>query len=353
MKISSRTIISAVFSSLLVAAPALAQTDYAVDESAFMQPPETAPADSALSNLSPNQSQFAPAAVDMDVYATEDEMMVEGYDFPGLNRMTFGTGRKIFVIPSTQIEIKDHLAIERDIRVMSHIFDRVLRKPVNKLGGVFAVMEDFFGRDSRVTQVVYLEGYGALFFMDVDFALAGPTQPSPAKEPNEPKEKVDTTWLQAERELYAPASVTGRRSAGGRQGPQYDPGKVELLKKNLVEILRHAANIKALKSDESVILTVVGKVLKPDTVIFRGNKIEYHSSSKWMIPEDAGPTEAHYVSAPPSVLTIRAKKTDIDAFSEGTLDFAGFYARTQLIANWSVTSRAMSWSNYERSIRPR
>ena len=44
----------------------------------------------------------------------------------------------------------------------------------------------------------------------------------------------------------------------------------------------------------------------------------------------------------PSVLTIRAKKSDIDAFSKGELDFNTFYERTQLLANWSGSTRTTS-----------
>ena len=243
--------------------------------------------------------------------------------------------RQVFIIPAAEIEREDHLAIERDIYVMSHIFDRVLRKPVNRIGGVFTVMDDFFGRDSHVTQVIYADGYGAMFFMDVDFALVGPPPASEAKEPNMPEEKVDTAWKQAERELYAPPNVTRGRGAENRPGPEYDAEKVELLKRNLVETLKHAANIQTLKSDESVILTVTGKAVMSATAIHRGESVEWaFTSGKW-VPLTRDSRIASRPMLPPSVLTIRAKKSDIDAFSEGELDFSKFYERTQLLANWS------------------
>ncbi|UCF14374.1 MAG: hypothetical protein JSW59_13245 [Phycisphaerales bacterium] len=255
--------------------------------------------------------------------------------------------RKVFIIPSAEIDRDSHLAIERDIHVMSHIFDRILKKPVDKIGGLFTVMDDFFGRDSRVTQVIYMDGYGVLFFMDVDFALVGPPQPPQPEEPNEPKEQVDTTWKQAERELYAPPGIAAYKSIEGRSRPQYEGEKVELLKKNLVETLKHAANIRALKSDDSVILTIVGRAITPTALIRRGKKVEWEflKSGKWVpAGEDAGVVT--YPSLPPSVLTIRAKKSDIDAFSKGELDFDAFYERTQLLANWSGTAGAMVDGKY-------
>jgi len=217
---------------------------------------------------------------------------------------------------------------------MSHIFDGALKKPVNKIGGLFTVMDDFFGRDSHVTQVIYLDGYGALFFMDVDFVLVGPPQASQATDPNErPKEQVDTTWKQAEWELYAPAGMTGKTAS--ESGPEYDAEKVELLKRNLVETLKHAANIQALKSDESVILTIRGRTMVAAVGGSRGKEAEWaFSDGKW-VPVLRSSKTASYLSLPPSVLTIRAKKSDIDAFSNGELNFPTFYERTQVLANWS------------------
>ncbi|MHC4351963.1 MAG: hypothetical protein ACYS0H_04520 [Planctomycetota bacterium] len=250
--------------------------------------------------------------------------------------------RQVFIIPTAEIEREDHLAIERDIHVMSHIFDRVLKKPVSKIGGVFTVMDDFFGRDSHVTQVIYADGYGAMFFMDVDFALVGPPPAQEAKEPNEPKEQVDTAWKQAERELFAPPSITEYRRLEDPSKQEYDAEKVELLKKNVVETLRHAANIRALKSDESVILTIVGRAITPTAIVRRGKEVGWEfSSGKWM-PASGNPSAASYPSLPPSILTIRAKKSDIDAFSKGELDFNKFYERTQLLANWSESTGTTS-----------
>jgi len=354
MKISTHKIISAVMS-LFIVVLASAQVNTERDVPTSVQEPGSAPFEMAPPNVSSSRGQSVAISGNMDDYAMHDEymmdqMMMEEYGLRGPEFL--GPGRKIFVMPATEIEIGDHLDIERDIRVMSHIFDRVLKKPVNKLGGVFTVMDDFFGRDSRVTQVIYLDGYGALFFMNVDFALVGPPQPSRAEEPNEPGELVDTTWQQAERELYAPpgvgtrrSGVGRRRSEGDRQRSQYDAGKVELLKKNLVETLKHAANIRALKADESVVLTIVGRSINSGLRYYMGEPAGsgwIYKSGKWVPAAEAQKAVSH-LSSPPSVLTIRAKKADIDAFSTGELDFDKFYERTQLMANWSgsvVATRA-------------
>jgi hypothetical protein len=119
-----------------------------------------------------------------------------------------------------------------------------------------------------------------------------------------------------------------------------------LLKKNLVETMKHASNIRALKPDESVILTVVGRHIVNDLVVRRGDRLEWTFSSGQWVPVTSERKSVPYPPFPPSVLTIRAQKNDIDAFSKGELDFAGFYERTQLLANWSGAAGMMVNSKY-------
>jgi hypothetical protein len=140
--------------------------------------------------------------------------------------------------------------------------------------------------------------------------------------------------------LYAPPNVIRNTESG--KGPEYDTEKVELLKKNLVETLKHAANMQALKPDESVVLTVTGRAITSTTVISRGKSVKWVFRSNWWEPLADESRTASYPMLAPSVLTIRAKKSDIDVFSKGELDFDEFYEWTQLLANWSGSAGATS-----------
>jgi hypothetical protein len=254
------------------------------------------------------------------------EMMMEPYN---VSRSSLRTGRKVFIIPAAEIKKEDHLAIERDITIMSHIFDRVLKKP-QMLGGVFKVMDDFFGRDSRVTEIIFLDGYGALFFMEVNFVLTGTSEIPKEREPNEPKEHVDSIWKRAELEIYAPTRL--QRGRQSRSEPMYDPEKVEVLKKNLIETLKHAANIQALETNDLVILTVIGRTSQPVSVI-RGRTIRTSRGGEWT-PAISSTNKAVSFPSVPTVLTIRVKKSDIDAYSKGELDFDKFQERIQIFSHW-------------------
>ncbi len=265
------------------------------------------------------------------------EMMMEMEMAPyNLSRSLPMTGRNVYIIPSTEIKMADHLEIERDITIMSHIFDRVLKKP-QMLGGVLKVMDDFFGRGSRVTEVIFLDGYGALFFMEVNFVLTGTTETPQEREPNEPKEQVDSIWKRAELELYAPTRLH-RGDRQRRLEQVYEPGKVEVLKKNLVETLKHAANIQALKTDDLVILTVIGKFGMPASLsrmaAQRSNRVKWIlRDGKW-IPATGSAKAVPIQSFAPTALTIRAKKSDIDAYSKGEMDFDKFHERVQIFTHW-------------------
>jgi hypothetical protein len=124
--------------------------------------------------------------------------------------------------------------------------------------------------------------------MRVDLPLTAP--PPPAKPKEKPSEPMDKVWHQIKRELYGPRNVS-------KSGEGID--RVEWLKTNIVKNLKHAANIKCLKPDELVIVTA------------NGNEKE---------------------AGPPKVLIVRAKKSDIDAFSEGTLDLESFREKVQIVA---------------------
>jgi len=271
---------------------------------------------------------FTPNNEMMDEY--EYEMMEQdlgSYQPPGLS---LRTGRKVFVIPATEIKTEDYLAIEQDMHVMSLIFDRALRKP-QMIGGVFTVLEDFFGRDSHLTEAIYLDGYGALFFMEVNFVLLGPTESQKEKKPKEDEEHVDQIWKRAEQELYSPQALNVNRRTGSTR--EYDPEKVENLKNTLITVLKHAANIQALKSDELVVLTIFGRASQSGRTVGRPRISSRGRGSRYGTTPTRS-TGAKTGTFSTTVVTIRTKKSDIDAFSKGELDFDQFHERTQIITHW-------------------
>lgn len=273
-------------------------------------------------------SAAARSVVNVSTAPYEYDEMMGDYEYEMMMEQDLGSyHRKVFVIPATEIKTEDHLAIERDMHVMSLIFERALKKP-QMIGGVFTVLEDFFGRDSHLTEAIYLDGYGALFFMEVNFALLGPTESQEEKKPKEDEEHVDQIWKRAEQELYSPQAlnIKFRRTSSRRE---YDPEKVENLKNTLITVLKHAANIQALKSDELVVLTIFGRASQSGRTIGRSSR-STRGISRMGTTRTAGAKTSSFST---TVVTIRAKKSDIDAFSKGELDFDRFHERTQIITH--------------------
>ena len=265
--------------------------------------------------------------------APYDEMMMGEYDM--MMEMEMGeqyrfprsmTGRKVFIVPTAEIDIEDYVATERDMEVMSLIFDRALKKP-QMIGGVFTVLEDFFGRNSHVTDAIYLDGYGALFFLEVNFPLFGSTESEQKEAPKEAQEHVDQIWKRAEQELFSPQELNRNRASGSSR--EYDPEKVESLKATLITVLKHAANIKALKSDEFMVLTISGKAPRPSRPV----TLPYGRTGRRNLRTNRSmPTKI--IPYAGTVVNIRAKKSDIDAYSKGEHDFDSFKERIQILTHY-------------------
>jgi hypothetical protein len=160
------------------------------------------------------------------------------------------------VIPDTDVKPEELDALTQDLLVMSHILDERF-KGSRTIKGVFTDFGDFFGRDNRSTEAIYMQGYAALFLMEVNFAFSPPLKPQEQKD-EEATEQVDPTWQRARQQIFSPKSPIPGFS---EQGPGWV--KFDRLKKELIETLKHAANIRNLTPDEWIILTVIGHGRQP------------------------------------------------------------------------------------------
>ncbi|MBU6401919.1 MAG: hypothetical protein KGS61_16505 [Verrucomicrobia bacterium] len=238
--------------------------------------------------------------------------------------------------------------IQEDLSVMSRILTKALAEGESVEAQNFAlgIAVSALGSDQRF-QSAYLDGYGALFLLQVRMPLL---PPSPVKEAQKPEAPPDTTWEQTKRELYGPPSGPGlqaqqamralnamrvRFGYGGTVGtppPQYDSEKIEALKKHLLEALKNATHIRHLKSDEWITVVVTGS----------GTRAAQGAESNQMLGPYLETPDGEPVPTLPngepdpraslagrwaglrSTLTIRVRKADVDAFAKGKLSFADF-----------------------------
>jgi len=162
--------------------------------------------------------------------------------------------RKVLVVPSAEINPKDLAELIEDMQIMSHILDERF-KETRRVQGVFTDFGDFFGRDNRQTEATYLQGYGVLFSMEVNFAFS-PAPKQQAQQVEQTDENVDSTWLKARQQVFSPGESRGAGGPDSAEG--YNNRMVEELKRDLIATLKHAANIRGVQPDEWVILTVIG-----------------------------------------------------------------------------------------------
>jgi len=221
------------------------------------------------------------------------------------------------IVLSSSADAKAQPNLQEDLAVMSHILDKAIddkfgsEQPLRKAMGV----ELFFSPDAGSLRNSYFEGYGALFLLRVNFPLL----PPPAKTETQKEEPpVTSAWEEARQEVLGAPGAPGPNPAPAEP---YSEEKVNRLKTALFDALKNAANIRHLKPDEGVTLCVFGGS-KSD--VDQANVVRQSSAGgrgEWMVLQNVG--------TPPraTILTLRAKKADIDAFAKGQINPDDFHQK--------------------------
>jgi len=240
-------------------------------------------------------------------------------------RRMFGGGEaqdRPLIIASSSPDEKTIATLDEDLNIMSRVLDKSIDRggDDDRKGAMGIHLWALGPGGGRGARNFYLEGYGAVFTLNVNMPLLAPPSKPQAEEK---KEDTSSSWEEARNELY------GREQRGGdfkrafgdkRPGQPYDAERVEGLKKDFTEALKNATHIRGLKDNEHVTIVVQGPgseggVRRARTVI----------PKKGQVREDvfdyafAGPGVG-----PRSVMTLRAKKSDIDAFAKGKTDLDDF-----------------------------
>jgi hypothetical protein len=226
----------------------------------------------------------------------------------------FSNARKdVLVIPSSEISSEKLDEITEDMTVMGRILDKQVPE---QTGWIF-----------QSSRSVFIEGYGAIFVMNVDFPIL-PVKEVQAEKVEQSDE--DPLWEETKKELQSPSFpgivLPQPMPFGGDSSKKYDKEKVDAFRSNLIKSLKHAANIRALKNDDMVIVTASsagqgsGGTVRNNIVIKSGDSSVINQSS----PDQS-------TASSTGVLTIRAKKSDIDAFAKDELSFDQFSKKVAVL----------------------
>jgi hypothetical protein len=158
-----------------------------------------------------------------------------------------GTSRRTMVLPTAATDPTAFSQAHEDLATMH----RLLAKATHSNRDVIR-----FGEE-REFDAMYLEGFGAVFLLNVDYPLA--EAPKVEKKPAETVKDPD--WEEERQLAKGDADPTFRRFGGGEAGTEieFNSDRVNRLKTRLIDTIKHSANIRVLKQNEDVIIVVAGR----------------------------------------------------------------------------------------------
>jgi hypothetical protein len=234
-----------------------------------------------------------------------------------------GSSTHNLIIRSSDTDPKSLAAADQDLSVMG----RILAKAAAKTGEdeektALGIHISSFGSGVRNIQI---EGHGVIFLLKANFPLVGPPEKVVEEKPKEPG---NSAWEQTYSELYGShESMAETRHLGHSKEPKikYDPDRVEELENTLLDAMKNAANIRSLKDGESVTVVVTSgddgsNLWEMDTGPFGYNS----SVNTYVWTGSSSSSSGSVRKSHGGTLTIRAKKSDIDAFFHGKLTIDDF-----------------------------
>lgn len=236
-----------------------------------------------------------------------------GHSFSTSNlRMGGPRSFRALVLPSGEADA-DTGAIREELSIMTRVLERALNEEGERRARPFKFEFGDFAMGARSElDAMYLEGYGAVFFLEVDYPLA----PGPVKAAKpEPKEGAeDDVWDKARREVRGEPEPGEDDDAGlvvmetRKPARAYEAEAVESLRGRVVGVLRQARNLKCLRDGETVTVVVLGpgegerggaRRGKTRTVTGGGSRVTVYTSGG----DAAGRGQ--------TVMTFRVRKSDL------------------------------------------
>jgi hypothetical protein len=233
---------------------------------------------------------------------------------------------RVLIIPAAEPEPETIAQLEEDLSVMGRLIEKSVDSKDRKPKAMGLDVLTFVGPAGA--QHLYVGGHGAIFTLRVRFPLSAPPTQT-AKD--ETADETDSTWEEARREVFGPSGL--ERNVFGafkelernfKDEEEYDSEKVERLKNSIIDSMKHAARIRHLAADERV--TVVITSGSGGTFEARVGRGYGRSGGSARVEEVREKTRLD------SVLTIQAKKSDVDAFAKGSLDSDAFRKKVTIMS---------------------
>jgi hypothetical protein len=245
---------------------------------------------------------------------------------------------KFPLIHFSQPDTKSLDALTEDLNVMSLLLEQSVERAVGESSPTYRMgIPMLLPSGARGAEAVYIEDFGVLFAASVNFPLFPP--PAPKEKETEPTTRSDD-WENARQQLLGHPKAVDAYNQFVAGGVAYDAERVTVLKKELLDALKNAANIRGLKPDAFVVVTITGTdnvvatTLEPalDPVVYPPNAHGYVTTQRPM-------------SGRSTALTIRVKKSDADAFSKGKLNLEQFQQKANINAYVGALTGGVAWQS--------
>jgi hypothetical protein len=310
-----------------------------VADLALPEPPQASSGTRRTVVVKKGPAQVSPdeKAIDLELARVSDEISVI--------QSRGGRSGRTLVVPATTVDPTALAETETDLNIMARILEKAVGSKRGKSGRAMGIPVDVtvFGAPAALRNL-YLEGHGALFFVNVPYPLVPPPE---KKESDEPAKKAeDSEWEAAKNEVYGTSAPGGLmadvlrevRVNLGDPPQEYDSTKVEKLKRELTESLMNATHIRQLKPDETITVIVTGssggagaeKVVQRRIYGAGGAGGGYGGGAGGVVIASSDDRPAH-VKSGESVMVIRARKSDAEAFYHGKSDFETFLKKVSVL----------------------
>jgi hypothetical protein len=231
---------------------------------------------------------------------------------------------KALVIRSSESDVKEQAQLEEDLPVMSRILEKAAseRSEGQPYGATAMGIDVFYTPAASPLRSLYLEGYGALFMLNVGYPLL----PPPHADDQQEKQEANSDWEDAKQELYGQRG--GGRAMAAPSEP-YDEERVHRLRDGLLESLKNSTNLRGLKPDDSITVCVFGGPSSGQPKARTYAKRSTGSGDPRSTVAVSG-----WVGSPmrQTIMTIRVKKSDADAFAKGTMTLEAFRKRANVVS---------------------
>jgi len=216
---------------------------------------------------------------------------------------------KALIIRNEKTDAKAMSQLQEDLTIMSRVLEKGIAEFKDdhpEAAGIALLLHG-----GGPVRAMYLEGYGAIFTINVSIPLRPEPKPEEAEEKDD--KGVNEEWQEARNEVLG---QKGRFGGGGRKERfvrrEFNSAEVEELKNSLTDALRNATNIRNLNGNDWITVILRGRGGEPDVLAMGGGGGDYrpepNAARIWFEPSNDGGGE--------STMVLRVKKSDVDNLSK-------------------------------------